>query len=394
LEQPDLLEATVAGAFEEAAAAHFPPALLKHAHRPVQLGGVHRGRRGHADAHGESERHHPGAGMWIRLPHHHFYRRHTTVMTVNVTPTIAKQIHGFGATTLEAFLHDHYGITGEVTAPVHIYESLPGATLGRIAAAEKQTPGLGHPGDAWKLQPLTPEVAGLLLGEPGLGRSEKPEFLAGPDKISVGQRFYYLELRDAPPAPPAAPQTELEAGVRRGRSSQVNVRVSRREHSVRVALYLSEADAQEASASVRAEGPAGVTKLLHARLKLGLARALSADPRGHLHWIDDAPHTAELIAPRHAHPLALAHADHAAELARQVLAWCARAVVDHIAHDPHGIVTAAERRADGITIMIHLHGVHLGERHAHKPHVNRTHPGHAHGAPTARVTIKPGFHGG
>ncbi|HST64026.1 MAG TPA: hypothetical protein VLM05_02460, partial [Mycobacteriales bacterium] len=54
-----------------------------------------------------------------------------------------------------------------VTAEVELYEALPGAQLGHLAAE----PGEGEAAAAaTELQPLTPEIAGLLLREPGLGR--------------------------------------------------------------------------------------------------------------------------------------------------------------------------------------------------------------------------------
>ncbi len=145
--------------------------------------------------------------MWVRLPHARWYRRYTRVLSARITPTIARQIRVFGGTTLEAFLRDHYGITGEVTVPAQLYEALPGATLGRIAAHERRTTGLGRAHAHWKLQPLTPEAAGLLFGEPGLGRAVDPRYLARPERIAVGERFYHLELGAAGLAAHAAVAT-------------------------------------------------------------------------------------------------------------------------------------------------------------------------------------------
>lgn len=367
LEHPELLEATVASAFDRAAGRHFPPALLKPRLRQVYLGTPPAGAGRPQSQH--PNRHH---GMWVRLPRARWYRRYTTVLTARITPTIARQVRVFGGATLEAFLRDHYGLTGEVTAPAHLYEALPGATLGRIAAHEKRTRGLGRSGAYWKLLPLTPEAAGLLLGEPGLGRRVDPEFLAKRHRIAVGQRFYYLEFpgggREGPVAPGAA--------TTRPRSSQVNVRVNMHKHRVRVLLHLTEADAQEAAARLRGKEPMAVAKMLRERLQEGLSLALSPNPAGHLRWIEAPAGVATVIA-KAIHPPLLADPAVARGIAARVLGWAGGPLIEFANRRPQDVVAAVEQPARGVTFVIHLHGVpaQLGQE----------------GAPTATVEIVPGF---
>jgi hypothetical protein len=366
LEHPELLEATVASAFDRAAGRHFPPAMLKPRLRQVYLGAPAAGA-GRREPHPNRQK-----GMWVRLPRARWYRRYTTVLTARITPTIARQVRVFGGVTLEAFLRDHYGLTGEVTAPVHLYEALPGATLGRIAAHEKRTRGLGRAGDYWKLLPLTPEVAGMLLGEPGFGRRVDPEFLAKRHRIAVGQRFYYLELPGGGRPASAGPG----AVTTRPRSSQVNVRVNMHKHRIHVLLHLSEADAQEAAAQLRGKEPMAVGKMLRERLQEGLRLALSPNPAGHLRWIDAPAGVGAAIAKATRPPL-LADPAAARGLAARVLGWAGGPLIEFATRRPQEVVAAAEQRAQGVTFVIHLHGVpaQLGQD----------------GAPTATVEIVAGF---
>jgi hypothetical protein len=338
--------------------------------------------------------------MWVRLPRARWYRRYTRALTARITPTIARQVRVFGGTSLEAFLRDHYGITGEVTAAAHLYEALPGATLGRIAAHERQTKGLGRAHARWKLQPLTPEVAGLLFGEPGLGRAVDSRYLARPERIAVGERFYYLELGHAQPRGRATSTTTgslvarvpgardtASAGMRK--SSQVNVLLSPIRHRIRIALYLSEADAQETAGLVRGKEPLGAGKLLRQRLDDGLRLALSAHPAGHLRW----------VAPPHApgHPetpvvhwrLALADPSVAARLVQRVLGWAGGPILEAVTRRPQEFLAAVERRVGGVTFVVNLEATPP----LHLRHPQPGEPGSADGAPVATVEIVAGFRG-
>jgi hypothetical protein len=372
LDHPELLEAAVASAFDEAAAQHFPPSLLKAKHRSVHV--ARSGdQRDHRQPH-RAGRHHHSAGMWVRLPGARWYRRHTKTPTARITPATARHVRVFGGTTLEAFLRDHYGITGEVVAKAHLYEALPGATLGRIAAHERHTKGLGRARAYWKLQPLTPEIAGMLFGEPGLGRAVGPEYLARSQKIAVGQRFYYLELHRQRAALSAA---TVSAGAHPvPKPSVVNVRVDLPAHRLSVALHLSESDAQELAALARKPGP-GIPKLLRQRLHDGLGVALSPAPAGHLRWIG-APATqrvlSDAIAARH--------------LVRRVLGWVGPPLLRAVTQRPQDVISAADRPDDGITLLVHLGGVPPlhEQRVAGAPALAVR-----EGLPAATVEIVPGF---
>jgi hypothetical protein len=379
LEHPELLEATVASAFDEAVAHHFPPTLLKPQHRLVYLGSAaHTRDHGHPHSHPhDSHRHH--AGMWVRLPHARWYRKFTRPLTARITPQIARHVRVFGGATLETFLRDHYGITGEVVAAAHLYEALPGATLGKIAAHEKQTRGLGRARAYWKLQPLTPEIAGMLFGEPGLGRHVDSRYLASPGRIAVGERFYCLELHHHHRSRPGL---DVRSGGGEQRSalkpSEVNVRVDLPRHRISVALHLSDTDAQELSALLRNPKPANVAKLLHQRLHDGLELALSATPAGHLHWIGQ-PQPSHFLA----EPIV------ARRFARRLLGWAGAPLLDAVTHRPQDIISAADRRADGLTVLVHLAAV--PPLHLHHPQTGS--PAVREPAPVVTVEIVSGFRG-
>ena len=77
----------------------------------------------------------------------------------------------------------------EVEAEVRLYETLPGATLADIAREESEgATGMSES----QLHPLTPQAAGLLLGEPRLGRHMPAG--SGRWNVGVGQRLYALSV--------------------------------------------------------------------------------------------------------------------------------------------------------------------------------------------------------
>lgn len=377
LEHPELREAMVASAFDRAAARNFPPALVKPRLRHVHLGGPISAYSAQPEKHVRDHRHHhPHHAMWVRLPYVRWYRRYTAVVTARITPTIARQVHVFGGVTLEAFLRDHYGLTGEMTAPAHLYEALPGATLGRIAAHEKRTRGLGNPGASWKLLPLTPDAAGMLFGEPGLGRRVEHQFLERPQRIAVGQRFYYLELHRVPSHAPAVGTTAQGRAPSRPRSSQVNVRVNLRRRTIHVLLHLSDADSQDASAKLRAKQQMAVSKMLRDRLDDGLRLALSPNPAGHLRWLDISAGAGAMLA-HAAHPPLLADAVAAQSIAARVLGWAGAPLVEFASQHPGEVMAMTDKHAGGITFDVRLSGVPPGLR--------------ADGLPNATVELVPGF---
>jgi len=169
---------------------------------------------------------------------------------------------------LSSFIKDQLGLdpNKEHRARVHIYEAIPGTWLSRISKYERNIPGLGTPHQqSWsQIHPLTPEYAGVLLGEPGLGAQVDQRFTEDRNLIDVGQRFYFLEIEGVRPMP-------IVRGGQHRRSSQVFIKVNCPANRISVAIFFSEADAQAMSSKLRQNSPMSTVL----RGMSGLFRALS-----------------------------------------------------------------------------------------------------------------------
>ncbi|MEK6438992.1 hypothetical protein [Pseudonocardia sp. T1-2H] len=322
LDSETLLEAAVAEAFDEAAAANFPPELIRPELRETEL-----------------------PGTWVLLPTQGrpFYRGFTHVAPTRITPQLARAVRTFGGGTLADVLRDRYGITGPVEARMRMYQAVPGTALARVVRAEREVPQL----DEMSLHPLTTQAAGMLLREPGLGRDVAPEYLAGPDVIADGQRFYHLEIPSAAASTPAARRRDRQ---RRPRSTGLSVRVTPGRDEVRVRLYLSETDAQELATAL-GQGPAGarrLTRLLLRRVDAGLRAVLRGRAPGRVRIVHEAvpeDHLTGRVAQRRP------------QVRRWLAGWLPaalhRAVTDRFAAR-HGrqFTEALANPADGVTVRV------------------------------------------
>ena len=265
LEDPTRLEAEAVAAFNEAVASNFPPALLR-----SEL----------------QEQEGAGTGLWALRPRGYLYKKYTRTFEVTVSPTKARAIRTFGGVTLEAFLRSQHGVTGTVRARVHLYETLAGTYLSRIAAMERNVNGLG-PGRWNRLHPLTVAAAGALLGEPGLGRDVGARFLANRNMIAVGQRFYFLEILGGgggggggggrrPVVPPPDTRTCVNAPP-----SQAFLTLDGRpgRDAIRLFVYLSETDAQQVAARFRTGNTTGVVVLMRQLLRAAIGSLRTAPSR-------------------------------------------------------------------------------------------------------------------
>jgi hypothetical protein len=177
--------------------------------------------------------------MWAMRPRVYWYKKYTQIFDVEITPQKAAAITTFGGVTLATFLRSANGVTRTVKTQAHLYETLPGTYLSRIAALERDVPYMRQ--DGWRrFHPLSVSNAGILLGEPGLGNDVDAEYLRDRSRIASGQRFFYLAL----PVP---------GGVGGGGPSQAFVVLDGRPNKnvIRLILYLSEADAQPIAARAR-----------------------------------------------------------------------------------------------------------------------------------------------
>jgi len=206
LADPLRVRAEIQEAFAEAAARHVPSEVL----------------RADLDAHemeGES-------GVWVLMPRgpsrRYRYRKHTSILPVRISRPVARAIVLYDGGTLEQRLLDEGTTAWPAEAEVHLYETLPGTHLGHIAAAE--TGNRGGPLDTSELEQLTPQTAGLLLNQPGLGRST-----AG----TVGSRYYRVALPGRPATHRRHAKRVMVRLVMTGRRPAVRVHVRLGEHEAR-----------------------------------------------------------------------------------------------------------------------------------------------------------------
>ena len=183
LENDVMLEAATREAFEQAASAYFPDAVIRPEVRET------------ANA----------PGIWTPMPRNRkrkYYRKYSRLFDVEIPPQLAQTVKIFGGSTLADFFEQVllFPSGKTIKGKMHLYELTLGSRLVDIAARETSTPGLGTwSWTSWsQILPLTPEAATALLKEPGLGKAVDPVYLAGPYLTTVAQRFYFLQMPGAP----------------------------------------------------------------------------------------------------------------------------------------------------------------------------------------------------
>ncbi|HEX9945395.1 MAG TPA: hypothetical protein VGG03_25570 [Thermoanaerobaculia bacterium] len=240
LDNQELLEGFALEAFEQAAAANLPPVLSEavYRERPDLL---------------ESQSVKTG---WVMLPlrRRKRYKKCGRTFKVRVSPYMADEIESFEG-PLADYLQDQLGIEEgeEVEAEVYLYETLPGTTLPDIAREESETPGMGTAGapSAVQLHPLTPKAAGLLLGEPRMGRNVP----WGTDRrrVGVGQRLYHLSIPGrrllTAPGRDGRPHPRRLGGLR--------VTLDGPKNEIRLCTFLSEVKAQRLAVRLRRQSHPG-----------------------------------------------------------------------------------------------------------------------------------------
>jgi hypothetical protein len=267
------------------------------------------------------------------------------VFDTTITPQIARTLATFGGTSLAAVL-GALGVKLPVQGKVRLYQALPGTSLSQIAALERGVPGLGSVGRAaWsQLHPLTPDAAGMLLGQPGLGRNVDPRYLQQRGLIGVGQRFYHLEI------PGLRPRITTCT-----RPSEVNVTIDARpgRGEVRVAIYLDEAHAQDVAARLQRREITSVFPLLRAVAEAGVRSALGGNAASHVRILTETV-SAESLLPASA-GLALLRTIGAAVISwivSKIADWVAAAISRFLQRQAEEFVGAARDPACGLTILI------------------------------------------
>ena len=320
-ESPALLEAATAEAFQQAAAENFPSQLL--------IPELH-----------EATQHGAWAAMPLGRRRRKYYKKYTRVFDVQLTPQLARSVHTFGGQTLATFLRDQLGVQPPVRARVHLYQAMPGTTLGRIARLERGARGLAVRRPWRMFHPLTREAAALLLHEPGLGRVAAGGGAAARRRIAVGRRYYYLELEGARGAAATTPR----------RSSEVNVTLDFAKDEFRVAVFLGEHDAQDIAARVRRRDQTGALLAIKRIYEAALASALGGEMSSHVRIQGEALPQEQFVG-RIVQRLTTRVRE---LLARMVTTAVGQGLSDYLTTRASEFVSATEDPRQGVTIVVTL----------------------------------------
>ena len=317
LEDPVALEAAVVEGFGEAVGSSLPASVLVGQPAEEMSRGSHRG------------------GAWIAMPRGRAkrYAKYSRVIPATITPAVARTIRIFGGRTLDSVLRDAQPGGGPAQVRIHLVQAVPGSRSRRILRSERGGSSGGSQGDP-ALHPLTPVAAGLLIGDPSLGREISDETAHSGDALEDGERLYYLELEDRP--------------VGGGRSSDIDVVVDDAAREVRLVLFRSETDAQLLASSLRSEGSRGaaVAPVLSA-VRPRLA-AIAASPARTVRFAG-----ANAAAPAVSDLLSVTAAS-SSQLTRAMESWLARALGAALVSQREAILAATEKSADGITLTVRM----------------------------------------
>lgn len=379
LENQELLEAATLEAFEQAAGANLPPILSEEAYQKRPDLREARSLR----------------GAWVSLPlvGRKRYKKFCVPapLRVRITPQKAGEIESFDGVPLAEFLAEQLGMPPgqDLEADLHLYESIPGTTLPELARHEKRTPGLGDNTQRayGQIHPLTPKAAGILLGEPALGRPLPAPHRASRFSTQPGQRYYYLDVKGARPALPPG----VTAGRRLRHHSGVRFRLDLRSGEVRVRVYLSEIKAQALAVKLRQQGHAGAASIpLRALLERDLACVFRGGCQGRIKIIHES------VGPQQALGAALQRIPPALldAFSPRLQQWIMKGLADFLKQYPQQVLAAADAQKDGITLVVTIGnppGLDL-LRQALKGRLGATSPVKIEGPePALTVTVVSGF---
>jgi hypothetical protein len=333
LDDDELFEGFALQAFEQAAAANLPAVLPE---------GTYRKRPDLAEAR-------KLRGTWVMMPRgrRKRYKKFSRKLPTRLTPHKVAALESFEGIPLEEFLEEELGVAPgeEVEAVVHLYESIAGTHLPDIARLDEDAPGLGVQDGYEQLHPLTPAAAGVLLGEPELGREVDPRYLIDEHTTTVGQRFYYLEVPGRRPLTvPHAP-----GQVRKRRPTQLRLVLDFPKNEIRVRLFLSEIRAQEVAVKLRQHAHIGaVMAQLQRYIDRGLRSSLSG-AFARLKLVHESVTPDLWVAALRRLPSIVPQL-----LRSRLQEWLLKGLADHLKRRPEEFIRAANDTADGVTLLLTL----------------------------------------
>jgi hypothetical protein len=339
LDNQELLEGFTLEAFEQAAASYLPPILSDAVYR--QRPDLQEGRS-------------IGGTAWVGMPFRSrkwCYLKCPRTFTVRITPQMAETIETFEGNNLANFFYEQMGLpAGEaVEAEVHLYEATHNTSLADLTRHETQVPGLGSSDETAMVQlhPLTPEVAGLLLDDPSLGRELPARTLSNRRAIGRGQRVYHLALRGARPLMvPGMGRSKV-----RRHSGVKKVQLNFPADQIKVHFFLSEIRAQQLAVSLRKQAhPGTIITSIKRILERGLLPTLSGLRPGRIQILHGAlmPDQA-LGGVLQKLPGFVTNA-----FARTLKGWLLESLAENLRGQAQKFISATEDTADGITVVFTL----------------------------------------
>jgi hypothetical protein len=378
LDNQELLEGYALGAFEQAATVNLPPVLPERVYeaRPElrETTGIR--------------------STWVMQPlqGRKRYKKCTRVYETIITPHMARVVKTFCDVPLAEFLQDRLGLSPgrAIKARVHLYEAIPGTLLSQICKSERHVPGLGSIATWTHLHPLTPEAAGMVFGQPGLGREVPEKYLDHQPTTAVGQRLYYLEIPEA--RPQVVPVSGGAPKARRIR--QLHIRFDFPRDQIKVNLFLSEAVAQAIAVKLRQKASIGtVMPHLSAIYEPRLKKIMTGKHHSHMKTIHGK------VPPKGSRGRILSRLPQAVRewFIKNMIEWLGKNLTTYLQQKSPDFITATENPADGVTLKIvftnppglsHLRKILRGES------VNIQEMQAKGGMPDANIQVIPGFNRG
>ncbi len=341
LEQPEMLQALTAEAFETAAAANFPAGTLR-----ADL------RENEAEA----------GGQWLLRPargRRKYYKKFSQVFEVTLDPGALRRARAFAGASAAEWLAATTGVDlgRPVKARIHAYELALGSRLIDIARLERNVSGLGsHLWTSWgRLMPLTPEVAAELLpkGFAGLGRPADPAFLQGPYLVAAGQRFCFVEFPGLAAVGPARRPTNT-----------IGVILNLTRGAITVKLRLAEGTAQEIATYLRRRDIAtpiqimrralgGIEALRQGQLRVGFRIVGETEIlREQLAELSEAENYAPAAAGAAATAVRKIGLDLLQQVAKKLIDALWAAIGRYLVNKSADFIAATENSAQGVTVLV------------------------------------------
>ena len=266
------------------------------------------------------------------------YAKYSRTPEIEISSRLADTLPGFGGTTLGAATREAGG-RFPMRARMHIYQIRPGTTLGAIARHDRR-----H-GAIQNAYPLTHNAAGMLLREPALGTRVPKKFMRNHGRLAAGQRVYVLEpIGGAGAGHPGAPKMD---------AARVWLSVNPTKARLSVGFYLSEPQAQQVAAALRAgRGAAPLLSRLYTALKPAIKPQSEGEAVGFEPPLGEDGEGFDDFAAKRGLERSMKR-----QLRKQVAAWALTAASEWLRNNAEAFIRAAAHPDPGVTLRVRLNDV-------------------------------------